>query len=138
MFQSYSTNRSNHFVTQLARIYPLLPSTTRHPSILDIGAAPFVISQALSDIGYNVSAVDLDPDRFDNLHRLGLNIVKGDGEIPQSLHFDQKFGVVLLSHVIEHFRLDLISTLEGIKDLLKHNGILIIETPNLLSIKGWN
>lgn len=132
-FVQYSTARSSAFKEQLERLQCVLPPTA---SILDVGAAPFVVSEALSQLGHTVTALDLQPERFENIHHLSVNLVQGDVEIPEALVFDEKFDVILLSHVIEHLRLDLIGTLLGLKKLLKPNGKLIIETPNLLSIMG--
>lgn len=134
-FVEYSTTRSSSFKDQLDRLRPALPPPPA--SILDVGAAPFVVSEALAKLGYNVTALDLKPERFENLHHLVVKVVKGDAEIPEAIVFDDHFDVILLSHVIEHFRLDLIGTLTGLKKLLKPNGILIVETPNLLSVMGW-
>ena len=89
-------------------------------------------------IRIHCNAVDLNPGRFDNLDKLKCKIIKGDGENPNSLSLENnKFDVVILSHVFEHFRYDLLSSLKGIRKLLKPGGQLILETPNLLSFIGW-
>lgn len=55
---------------------------------------------------------------------------------------NQKFDIVLMSHVLEHF-LDINAAIINAKSLLKENGILIIEVPNCKAIafdnylEGW-
>jgi len=138
-FVDYSEGRVNNFIEQLARYRKILPPphSSSEVTILDIGAAPFVCAEALVALGYRVSAVDLNPDRFENIDKLRCQVVKGNGETPKSLDLNNaSFDVVILSHVIEHFRHNLIETLSDIKLLLKPRGCLIIDTPNLLSVKG--
>ena len=133
-FQSYSQNRADLFAHQLKNLLPLIPDGA---SVLDIGAAPFVVCEALSRKGCDVTAVDLAPERFDNLNCLTTKILKGDGEDPSSLQLEHPFDVIILSHVIEHFRRDLVGSLCGLRDLMHPDSIIIIETPNLLSLRGW-
>lgn len=134
-FQNYSLNRKESFQTQLNGLLSYLPPPPC--SILDVGAAPFVLSEALTKHGYIVSALDLAPERFENLDKLDCTVVRGNAELPSTVPIEDTFDVVLLLHVFEHFHLDPITSLEGLRSLLKPNGLLVLETPNLLSIIGW-
>ena len=51
-FKEYISNRQMHFIKQLDRWKNTLP--TPPAQILDIGAAPFLISECLSRLGYTV------------------------------------------------------------------------------------
>lgn len=52
--------------------------------------------------------------------------------LPQAIT-DRKFDIVLMSHVLEHF-LDINAAIINAKNLLKEDGILIIEVPNCKAI----
>lgn len=52
--------------------------------------------------------------------------------------FSGYHDVAILSHVFEHLRMDLLGSLRAIRNTLQPGGILILETPNLFSAKGWH
>ena len=134
-FINYSINRKESFLSSLNQLLSYLPPPPA--SILDVGSAPFVLPEALARLGYEVSALDLAPERFENLDKLSCTVVKGNAELPNTIVLNERFDVILLSHVFEHFHLDILASLEGIKSLLKPSGLLVLDTPNLLSIIGW-
>lgn len=105
--------------------------------VLDVGAAPFVVAEALTNCGYHVTALDLAPERFENIDRLACKVIAGDAEKSAQCNVGGPFDAVVLSHVIEHLRFDLLDTLQFIRGVLTNDGLLILETPNLLSILGW-
>lgn len=108
-------------------------------SILDVGSAPFIVPLALKEIlgdKFSVNSLDIDPIRFNNINNLPIKVIKCDIE-KELISTFQKYDLIVLSHVFEHLRLDLIYSAENIKDALNKGGYLYIETPNLLSIRGW-
>ena len=134
-FWKYTKTRRNEFAEQLQCHLQYLSDCSK---IVDFGAAPFVLDEALAYLGHNVTAVDLDPHRFHNISKLSTSLVKADVEYP--CNFPNSlcdFDVAILSHVFEHLRINLIETLRGIRSTIKPGGLLFIETPNLLSTKGW-
>lgn len=96
-----------------------------------------MVAEALTNCGYHVTALDLAPVRFDRVDRLACKVVAGDLEKPAQFNVGGPFDAVIFSHVIEHLRLDLLGTLQFIRGVLTDDGLLVLETPNLLSISGW-
>jgi len=133
------------------------PGTT----IADIGAWPGGLTAHLSRMGWKVIAVDKDADRsvsfsrasllqpaaeqapgqkfsFENLcHREGITITNVNIEAnPLPLASDSLDGVVL-TEVIEHLWHDPLFALAEINRVLKTNtGVLILSTPNLISLRN--
>ena len=62
-------------------------------------------------------------------------------DLPQAIT-EKKFDVVLMSHVLEHF-IDINAAIDNAKNLLKDDGILVIEVPNFKALgfdkylEGW-
>lgn len=95
--------------------------------ILDIGAGQGFIFDILklgkNDINY--SAVEMDKSIHNELNQKGIkNIYSSWKEIK-----NYQFDLIILSHVIEHFR-EPVLYLREIKQLLKKRGCIFIEVPN--------
>jgi 2-polyprenyl-3-methyl-5-hydroxy-6-metoxy-1,4-benzoquinol methylase len=101
--------------------------------ILEHGAAPFVLSQALTQAQYSVTAGDSDPKRFGDLSELPFDVVKHDVEKDS---IEENFDAVIMNELFEHLRLDLVSTLQSVLSTLKPGGYLFLSTPNAASIEG--
>jgi len=112
-------------------------------SILSIGAGPCDLEAILSELNYKVTAVD---DLSDQWHLIGknreritafaqkhnVNLIVQSAEIAQLK--ENCYDVVLMIDIIEHIvgsPMDLINY--GIS-MLKPNGMIIIETPNAVSL----
>lgn len=117
----------------------LLKSLDIQPGkILDVGAAAGFILKAYSDNGWQ--AVGLEPNktmaRFAN-EKLGLEVYNSTFEDFESQH---SFGCISIIQVVAHFY-DLEKAFQKAFDLLKEDGILIIETWNrkslIAKIFGW-
>ena len=95
-------------------------------SILDIGCYPLHLYNMLAKRGYQLYGIASphEPILHNNVHL--LNIEKD--KLPFSPH---KFDLILISEVIEHLPNYPLSLLVKIRPLLKHNGLLIITTPNV-------
>jgi 2-polyprenyl-3-methyl-5-hydroxy-6-metoxy-1,4-benzoquinol methylase len=61
--------------------------------------------------------------------KYGLGIVKGEIE---DLHFERRFDLVTLFHVLEHVH-DPSATILRCRSLLSHNGVLLLAVPNDVS-----
>ena len=79
--------------------------------------------------GYAVWGVEPDADARKVALKSLNNVFNGTiDDLPKAIT-DKKFDVVLMSHVLEHF-IDINVAIENAKNLLKDNGILVIEVPN--------
>jgi SAM-dependent methyltransferase len=106
--------------------------------LLEIGSNPPFVTATLSQLGFDVTGVDISPERFANsIAQLGLTVVRCDIERERMPFEDWAFDTILMSEVFEHLRLDLISTMEEVRRVLAPGGLLILATPNLLSFRGW-
>ena len=105
--------------------------------VLDAGAAPFVLTGALSGLGYDVCGVDLEPDRFARaIGALGLDIRRCDMETEALPFDDASVGAVLFNELFEHLRIDPIFTLGEVFRVMAPGGVLLLSTPNLRSFRG--
>jgi 2-polyprenyl-3-methyl-5-hydroxy-6-metoxy-1,4-benzoquinol methylase len=72
--------------------------------VCDIGSQPFILTAMMKEIGYNVIAVDIEPDRFKKILELfDIPAVKADLE-KDRIAIDNEFcDCVVFSEVLEHF-----------------------------------
>lgn len=98
-------------------------------SVLDVGAGAGAFSQRLQDLGYSITALDVDPDKWlpDQIPFSTLNIDKG---IKASI--DGTFDAVSCLEVIEHVE-NPWNLLREIYSLVKPGGHLVLSTPNVSS-----
>lgn len=97
--------------------------------ILDVGAGEGALTKRLMQMGFDVEACDLNPERF-KLATKECRKVDLNETLPYS---NGSFDFVVCIEVIEHLR-DPWYTISEFKRVLKRNGKLIITTPNILSI----
>ncbi|NJL50782.1 MAG: class I SAM-dependent methyltransferase [Blastochloris sp.] len=106
--------------------------------ILDIGAAPFCLCEALAARGYDVTAVDFDPKQWPQVPYLSMPVIKCDVERAPLPFPDKHFDLVVLTEVFEHLHVNLVTTILEIQRVIRPGGMLYLTTPNLLSIrKVW-
>ncbi len=105
-----------------------LPSGSR---VLDIGAGAGAFSQRLADLGYQVTALDIETEKWipKQIEFVQLNI---DDGINKSLNTTEKFDAVCCLEVIEHIE-NPWNLLREIHSLVKPGGKLILSTPNITS-----
>jgi 2-polyprenyl-3-methyl-5-hydroxy-6-metoxy-1,4-benzoquinol methylase len=99
----------------------------RQSSVLDIGAGAGAFSLRLHDLGYRVTALDLDPSQFTTQEirfRL-LDINKG-----VAADIDEEFDAVCCIEVIEHVE-NPWTLLRDILRLVKPGGIAFVSTPHV-------
>ena len=105
--------------------------------VLEVGSAPFFLTAALSELGYDVTGLDLAPERYRTaVDRFGLTVLRRDVERDDLADLAGQFDLVLCNEVFEHLRIDLIGTFRQILGTLKPGGRLMLSTPNLRSWRG--
>lgn len=105
--------------------------------LLEYGAVPLVLTAALVDRGFAVSAVDVDPDRFGTaIAELQLDVRSCDVETEPVPFESSAFDAVVFNELFEHLRINPIFTLGEAHRVLKPDGILLLSTPNLRSFRG--
>lgn len=105
--------------------------------ILEYGAIPLLMTAALAALDYDVSAVDVKPERFATATAsLGLDVTRCDVETEAVPFAAETFDAVLFNELFEHLRIDPIFTLREVLRVLKPRGVLLLSTPNLRSFRG--
>lgn len=106
-------------------------------SILELGAAPFILTTAIKNRGYSVIGLDIAPERFNkSIIANKLQISKGTlGNMSLSFK-DETFDVVILNEVFEHLNTNLIDVFDELIRVMKTGGKLFLSTPNLKSMVG--
>ena len=105
--------------------------------ILEFGSIPLLLTLALKKSGYNVTGLDIAPERYSKIiSELELDILKCNIETDKLPITDNSFDIVLFNELFEHLRINPIFTLEEVFRVLKPGGILFLSTPNLRSISG--
>lgn len=104
------------------------------PMVLDVGAANGAGLNVLAGAGFEVCAVEPDPARAELLSTIALTF---QGTIEDAIsNWKQKYGLVLLCHVLEHCQ-DPLFVLDNINRLMLPDGVLYIEVPSL-GIINWS
>jgi 2-polyprenyl-3-methyl-5-hydroxy-6-metoxy-1,4-benzoquinol methylase len=100
--------------------------------ILDIGCG---MGDALIYLKQNIypkanySAIEPSAFCCEHLQKNNINIISNDVDSDWSSDNKDKFDIVIMRHVLEHF-LDPISVLKKVSEILKPNGILYVAVPN--------
>jgi SAM-dependent methyltransferase len=104
----------------------------RGGAMLEIGGYPFYFSMCLRKLGINLTTVDLDPQRAQQLIReQSLTVIKCDIEREPLPFEDHSMATVTLCATFEHLRVDPFFVLEEIQRVLQPDGLLYLTTPNL-------
>ena len=98
--------------------------------LLDVGCGNGDYLLSMRELGWEVAGLDFDQAAVDACARAGINVQTCTLE--EAGYEDNSFDAITLSHVIEHLY-DPISTLACCFRLLKPNGCLYLETPNINS-----
>lgn len=104
-------------------------------SILDVGCANGGMLKALKELGYEILC-GIDPSSVcvENTRQLGIEAHQGSLFLP----FKKKaYDCVILSHTLEHVE-DVRGALNWIRERLKPDGIVFLETPDALCYMDFN
>ena len=101
--------------------------------IADVGAQPFILSAMLRALGYEVVAIDVEPELYiDIAKRFNIRVIKSDLERDRIEVPDEYFNCVVLSEVLEHLNPYYVKfALSEINRILRKEGVLILTTPNI-------
>lgn len=102
-------------------------------TLLDIGCGRGYFLKSASDAGFSVFGIDVAQNAIDYVQKqFSLKgVVKSIDELLQA---GEKYDVITLWHVLEHFY-NPFDELSKIHNLLKDGGVCFIEVPNLNSLK---
>ena len=117
-------NKSNHIFEDLNPIISKLGLKT----ILEVGCGGGWNLLPFDRAGYNVTGVDYSENLTEMGRSYGLNIHQGS--IRSLENWEQKYDVIILNHVIEHFT-DFFGFMELIIRRLIKNGIIYAGVPNM-------
>jgi SAM-dependent methyltransferase len=112
-----------------------LANHLRSGRVLNIGGAPYLFEMILRGERPDLElvSVDLAPDRFPGVEEaLGIRVIQGNIESP-AWRVDETFDFIVFAEILEHLRIDLLGTLDRVRNLLNPEGILYLTTPNGLS-----
>lgn len=98
-------------------------------AVVDVGAGfgliRKVLSQSRGQQRLRYDAVEVDPDAVAYLR----NVTGADHVYPDLAQADARYGLAILSHIIEHVPAPL-ALLSAVRDRLLPGGVLFVETPN--------
>jgi SAM-dependent methyltransferase len=95
------------------------------------------VTAALKDLGYEMSALDLAPERFAKaIEHLGLDIRTCDVETGPVPFDADTFDGIVFNELFEHLRINPIFTMQESHRVLRPGGRLLLSTPNLRSFRG--
>lgn len=104
-------------------------------NILDVGCGRGNISRPLAYLGYQVTAIDSFQAAIDQFREKDApQNITVEARAFDSYHSEQKFDVIIMSEVLEHFKKPL-AALKRARTLLKDNGIIILTVPNGFSLE---
>lgn len=112
-------------------VTPLLK--TNKPIMCEIGCGNGNNLTKFQAEGYAVFGVEPDPAAREMAQKITPHIFAGTAEeLPETIK-NEKYDIVLMSHVLEHC-LDINTVMFNVKGILKDGGVYIVEIPNCNSI----
>jgi SAM-dependent methyltransferase len=131
---AYVANQKARIALDLDIVRQYAPPGAR---VLDVGAAPLLLTRALQKSGFDVAACDIAPERYaTTIGRLGLDVARCDVDRERIPFPDNSFDAVVFNEIFEHLRVDLIFTMSEVLRVLRPGAPLMLSTPNLRSLKG--
>jgi len=105
--------------------------------VLEYGAVPLLMTAALQERGFEVSSLDVAPERFSGaIERLELDVRRCDVESEPVPFPAATFDAVIFNELFEHLRINPIFTMTEAHRVLRPGGTLLLSTPNLRSFRG--
>ncbi len=129
----YMRNHRLHFGATLKLVRKAARQCAEPPSVVvDIGSVPGYLSAIIASAGFEVHAVDLDPDRVEPVYQsLGIDTHRVDIEMQLLPFDDESVDIALLCQTLEHLRTEPMRPLREIGRILKPGGHAIISVPNV-------
>lgn len=129
--------RDQYFPRARMRFIRTLEELVDRPpgKLLDVGCRPGFLSLAAKRMGYEVYGVDFMTSKINFLENsFGIQLTQHNIEVSDLPFEDSTFDVVLFTDVIEHLSISVSFPLSETFRVLKKNGILLLSTPNVLSL----
>jgi SAM-dependent methyltransferase len=119
-------------VSQRLQVYiPFLTKAEITTGVLDIGCGRGEWLQLLKSEGIEAQGVDRNRVFIEQCRAAGLNVVENDALIYLRSVRAESLNAVTIFHLVEHLPLEvLINVVDEVVRTLKHDGWLIVETPN--------
>ena len=112
-----------------------LPLFKKADNVLDIGCGRGEFLEMLNDQGINATGIDTNEAMVSFCNEIKLKVQQAEAITYLSSVSDTSLGGLIASHVIEHFRNDLLYQFAKLCFLkLKNGASIVFETPNPLSI----
>jgi 2-polyprenyl-3-methyl-5-hydroxy-6-metoxy-1,4-benzoquinol methylase len=134
------TSEAQHFESEgLAQLIPqiltFLPKDMHKKKLLDVGCGPGTIASEIKQrLGAEVFGLDCDPIFLEDIKKKGIPAYACDLESDDFPFSDSSFDFVLCVEVIEHLAKPE-KCLKEIARILKHDGLLLLTTPNLAALQ---
>lgn len=132
--EKYSTNEAQ--LVELNKVLgyrfrQILKGLSKDSSIVELGCGPGFLLNFLKNQGFEkLEGVDISEEQISIARESGLNVKLADA-VDFLQEKKQEYDVLIAIDFIEHFRKEeLFGLFELISDVLKENGLLIIQTPN--------
>jgi len=110
---------------------------TQGSSILEFGSVPLLFTTALSASNYNVTGIDVAPERYKStIDKIGIEVIKCDIETETLPFADNSFDAVVFNELFEHLRINPVFTLSEVLRIMKPGGTMMLSSPNLRSLNG--
>jgi len=130
-------NLERHKGRYLADLRALAAVAPSGSAVLELGAAPGHFTALMAQLGYAVTAVDLDPGRIADLSRhFSFDLLGCDIEREPLPFADEAFRHVVFTETFEHLRWDPFFALSEINRVMMPGGFLLVSTPNLYSAQN--
>jgi len=121
-------NKRNYLLESVTDIF----RNEKRGSVLDLGCGDGDYSVRLNELGFKVTAADLDDERFRYKGRIDFK----NCDVTQRLPFpDASFDYLVFLEIIEHLRNPHFVVGE-LSRILKPEGKLVLSTPNILNLKS--
>ncbi|MGA2677669.1 MAG: class I SAM-dependent methyltransferase [Sedimentisphaerales bacterium] len=130
----YLKTHLDNYISVLSRLAP--PESCG--KLLEVGCVPGHLTLLLADLGYNISCVDIDPNRISSLLSAhSIKVHKVDIETERLPFEDGSFSVVLFTEILEHLRVHPIFALREVARVTKTGGKIILSVPNITPRHRW-
>ncbi|MDA8431755.1 MAG: class I SAM-dependent methyltransferase [Nitrospiraceae bacterium] len=106
-------------------------------AVLEVGSVPLLFTAALSASNYNVTGIDIAPERYKTtIEKTGIAVIKCDIEREKLPFTDNSFDAIFFNELFEHLRINPIFTLSEVLRVMRPGGSLMLSSPNLRSLEG--